>query len=259
MASKLPLAIVVLLAALLGGCVTQSQYDDLDTKYRASQQLLEETRGQLKSMAEVTAELREQLSARNRALEEISLALQSASAVAADRDVLASERERLLDNLDQLTSENMRISSELDEAFARLGRMRGIEYERGSGRLRLGSEILFASGEAELSSGGQQVLAEVASALCDANPASVRIEGHTDSDPVSKTSVRWKRGNWDLSATRALEVLVFLRDEGRVPESMLNVAGYGPYRPVASNDTVEGKRRNRRVEIFVEGAVDRAQ
>ena len=84
------------------------------------------------------------------------------------------------------------------------------------------------------------------------SPDRVRVEGHTDSDPVVRTLDRWPRGNWELSGERALVVLIELRDRGGVPESMLSYCGRGPFDPVAE-DTEVGKRKNRRVEIFVEG------
>jgi len=75
-----------------------------------------------------------------------------------------------------------------------------------------------------------------------------RIEGHTDKVPIKRSG--WK-SNWELSTARALSVLHYLeKDEGISPER-LSAIGYGEYRPVASNDSRDGRKQNRRVEIVI--------
>ena len=75
-----------------------------------------------------------------------------------------------------------------------------------------------------------------------------RIEGHTDSTPVAENSVF--PSNWELSATRAVNVLHYLADYG-VRENDFSVAGYSDTRPKFSNDTAEGRAYNRRVDIII--------
>lgn len=75
-----------------------------------------------------------------------------------------------------------------------------------------------------------------------------RIEGHTDNTPVTNDSVF--PSNWELSATRAVNVLHYLADYG-VRENDFSVAGYADIRPKFSNDTAEGRAYNRRVDIII--------
>ena len=75
----------------------------------------------------------------------------------------------------------------------------------------------------------------------------VGIEGHTDNRPIKRSG--WK-SNWELSTARALSVLHYLSGKS-VAESRLAAIGYGEYKPVASNDTKEGRQKNRRVEIVI--------
>lgn len=75
-----------------------------------------------------------------------------------------------------------------------------------------------------------------------------RIEGHTDSTPVAENSIF--PSNWELSATRAVNVLHYLADYG-VRENDFSVAGYSDTRPKFSNDTAEGRAYNRRVDIII--------
>ncbi|MCM1321094.1 MAG: flagellar motor protein MotB [Bacteroides sp.] len=79
-------------------------------------------------------------------------------------------------------------------------------------------------------------------------PRRFRIEGHTDSSPVSNPE-KWA-SNWELSAARAVNVLHYLTDFG-VDEKRFSVAGYADTRPKFSNDTAEGRAYNRRVDIII--------
>lgn len=113
--------------------------------------------------------------------------------------------------------------------------------------LSLSGNLLFNSGTAELRPEGRQVLARVAEVLRPL-PNRLRIEGHTDNIPFSTPQFR---SNWELSAARALAVLNYLRTEGGIAEDRLSYAAFGENRPVASNDTRQGRQRNRRADIVV--------
>ncbi len=110
------------------------------------------------------------------------------------------------------------------------------------------SEVLFDSGKAKLRKDSYSKLEKVAGVLnttvADLN---VGIEGHTDNRPIKKSG--WK-SNWELSTARALSVLHYLSDKS-VSELRLAAIGYGEYKPVASNDSKEGRQKNRRVEIVI--------
>jgi chemotaxis protein MotB len=108
--------------------------------------------------------------------------------------------------------------------------------------------ILFDSGKAEVKKGGLDILGKVISILKDVSDQSIRIEGHTDDVPISRALAQRYPTNWELSAARAINVARFLQDQGIDPGNLSAVA-YGEWRPVATNDTAEGKAKNRRIEI----------
>ncbi|MDO8488840.1 MAG: OmpA family protein [Candidatus Omnitrophota bacterium] len=110
-------------------------------------------------------------------------------------------------------------------------------------------DLIFDSGKAKIRSEAYPLLGKVSSVLKDnMSQFSVGIEGHTDNVPIKQSG--WK-SNWELSTARALSVLHYLvADQGISPER-LSAIGYGEYRPVASNDTQEGRKQNRRVEIVI--------
>jgi chemotaxis protein MotB len=110
--------------------------------------------------------------------------------------------------------------------------------------------ILFDSGKAEVKKGGLEILGKVISILKDVNDKSIRIEGHTDDVPISRALARRYPTNWELSAARAINVARHLQEQGIDP-GQLSAVAYGEWKPVATNDTAEGKAKNRRIEIIL--------
>jgi chemotaxis protein MotB len=114
----------------------------------------------------------------------------------------------------------------------------------------LAEKIFFDSGRATLKKGGKDVLKKVGEALKGYENKVIRVVGHTDNVPVAKSLQGTFPSNWDLSVARATNVVRFLQEVGIPPERMV-ASGRGEYDPVASNDTVEGRQKNRRIEIML--------
>ena len=111
------------------------------------------------------------------------------------------------------------------------------------------TDVLFDSGKASIKPEAYSALGKVARVLKENVPnLKVGIEGHTDNQPIKYSG--WK-SNWELSAARALSVLHYLVDECGISPGRLKADAYGEYQPVASNDTKEGRRLNRRVEVVI--------
>jgi len=110
------------------------------------------------------------------------------------------------------------------------------------------AQIFFDSGKTEIKKEGLQVIDKIADTLKEID-REIRVEGHTDNEPIRHTKNLYK-SNWELSASRALSVLNYLAEKGVNPK-LLSAAGYGEYRPVDTNDTKEGKAKNRRVELVI--------
>ncbi len=110
------------------------------------------------------------------------------------------------------------------------------------------AEVLFDSGKAQLRKDSLPKLEKVANVLnTTVSDLNIGIEGHTDNQPIKRSG--WK-SNWELSTSRALSVLHYLSQTG-VTEPRMAATGYGEYRPVALNDTKDGRQKNRRVEIVI--------
>lgn len=120
-----------------------------------------------------------------------------------------------------------------------------IREEVGAVRIEFGERVLFGSGNAILKSGAHEALAPIIETLKSV-PYTLVVEGHTDSLPL-QPGVKYL-DNWELSLARAMSVVDVLTARG-IPASHVAAAAYGPNRPRASNETVSGRRMNRRVEI----------
>lgn len=107
--------------------------------------------------------------------------------------------------------------------------------------------LLFDSGEADLRPEGRALLASVMRYV-EPLPYLVRVEGHTDSVPPEAGPFR---SNWELSAARSLTVSRYLIETLAFPPRRLSVASYAEFRPVATNETREGRLRNRRVDLVL--------
>jgi len=109
-------------------------------------------------------------------------------------------------------------------------------------------KLLFDPGRAEIKVNGSAVLKRVVKILKTVTDRTIRVEGHTDNVPIKGALAKKYPTNWELSAARALNVTRYLEKEGIDP-SILSAAAFGAYRPVAGNDTPEGRAKNRRITI----------
>ena len=118
--------------------------------------------------------------------------------------------------------------------------------------IRIDSPVLYNSGEAELKESAFPILNKIVD-MTQEWPNRIRIEGHTDNIPIS--NMRFP-SNWELSSARALTVLRFFVERGKIEPKRLAAVGYGEYHPLLPNTTPENRSKNRRVEIYIERSND---
>lgn len=115
-------------------------------------------------------------------------------------------------------------------------------------KITFNDNILFDKSKADLKPEAIEILDKLSEQLLKYPDTNIKVEGHTDSDQIHTALFP---SNWELSAYRAISVAkYYINVKGFSPERM-STEGYGEYRPVASNDTIEGKAKNRRVEIKI--------
>jgi len=129
------------------------------------------------------------------------------------------------------------------------GKVRVMQTARGI-NVEINASVLFAPGEAKLNEQSNQALTAVAKVLKNDTHA-IQVEGHTDSVPISNDMFP---SNWELSAVRASSVIRLFVENG-VSENRLQAVGHGSNQPVESNDSAEGRLRNRRVQLMILSAL----
>jgi chemotaxis protein MotB len=111
--------------------------------------------------------------------------------------------------------------------------------------------ILFDSGEADLKPDGAAVLRKVAGILQQHTNLQIHVIGHTDNVPIRQGARSRFGSNWELSTARATAAVRFLVEKAGVDPRRLGAVGYGEFRPVADNDSAEGRAKNRRIAITI--------
>lgn len=146
--------------------------------------------------------------------------------------------------------EKARLRAELEKLARSIGEGAAVRETPEGPVVQLPEKILFDSGKAEIKPRGETALQKIAEYL-KANPSEVlRIDGHTDTDPIVKSAFLWD-SNHHLSAGRALSVFHYLTKKQEIDEKRVSISGFGPNRPVADNNTTDGKQKNRRVEFLI--------
>lgn len=141
-----------------------------------------------------------------------------------------------------------RIAREVEQALGALIRddLVVVQRKRSQLEIEIKTDILFSSGVAAIADPALPVLTELGRILAQF-PNPIRIEGHTDDQPIATAAYP---SNWELSAARASSVLHVLVTAG-LPSPRLSVTGYGEFRPLVANDSPENRNRNRRVVVLV--------
>ena len=252
--------------------------EELAAARRAREETAEEltaTRTEAEAAAANVQALTEHVSRLNRRLDRLekALALQEKKREAAEARAEKLEAEvetqqaRMAEQQSRIEVMAARIRTELLERVETLeqyrseffGRLRDVFADRPDIKIRgdrfvFQSEILFASGKAELTPGGRselQQFVDVYSRVADQVPEGIdmiiMVEGHTDRVPIRTAQFR---SNWELSTARALSVVHFLIDRG-IPSRRLAATGYGEYHPITPGRTPEERRQNRRIELKI--------
>lgn len=164
--------------------------------------------------------------------------------------VFQKGRKSDIERIQSLEDEVNRLSQIKDELEQKLKGVEGVSMKMEDRGLVITflDEVLFDSGKAKIKTDAFAALDKVAGVITSkASDLNVGVEGDTDNEPIKYSG--WK-SNWELSTARATSVLHYLVEKGVSPEKLAAI-GYGEFRPVASNDTAEGRRKNRRVEIVI--------
>ena len=253
--------------------LTQSQAElasYLETK-DADRMRLERERAakeaEIQRMTDAQAELAQSLQEQEANLGRVA---QERRSQEAEIELLSLAKQELMDSLETQKAEKARLEKETaskDEEIRRLTHTheqlrQSLEEEIAKGdiqiqqirdrlRINMVDKVLFDSGRAQVKPAGLEVLKRVGDILKDVPDKQIRIEGHTDDVSIGPKIIDRFPTNWELSTARATSVVRYLADTGGVDEANLAAVGYSYNRPLASNETSEGRAENRRIEIVL--------
>jgi len=253
--SLLTITALIMIPLGVAGCVSKTEYDkamqSAEVQYNALETQNARLKGDLADAAKRNEELERTLAMKSGELGKTIVDLrQRVSALEGDKARLAQE----VTDSNKAREEKVREVSSTYEQLVK--KMKG-EIDKGQvtiselkGKLTVNmvEAILFDSGKAEIKQEGLVVLGKVIEILKPVKDKSIRIEGHTDNKPIVAPLTQRYPSNWELSAARAINVARYLQKQG-VDAGHLSAAAYGEYKPVADNATVEGRAKNRRIEI----------
>ena len=190
----------------------------------------------------------------------------------AKEQALAAENERLQKLKKELDSRSQRVAELESVIAAKDANMRalkdaiskaltnfegkGLTVEQRDGKVYVSMEnkLLFKSGSWSVGSEGRKAVNQLGNVLAENPDIAILIEGHTDNDPYKGNAQL--SGNWDLSTKRATAIVNILRENASINPENLTAAGRGEYAPIATNDTAEGKAKNRRIEVILTPKLD---
>jgi chemotaxis protein MotB len=168
-----------------------------------------------------------------------------------------SSRSTRIDELEKLIAEKEAAMQELKNTVANAlkgfeGKGLTIVNKNGKVYVSMENKLLFNSGSWAVGENGKQAVRRLAKVLSDNPDIRVLIEGHTDNDPYNGSVIK---DNWDLSVKRATAIVRIL-ENSNVSANQITAAGRGEFIPVASNNSKEGKAKNRRIEIILSPNLD---
>lgn len=261
---------------LFGSCVSKKEYlklqDDhnrLTEEYATLQKDLSDTRVELAGCVSGSKGLDERLAeakAENAKLQRQYARLQASLDKSINQsganisklvdEINASNKyiKQLVDAKSKSDSLNVALSNKLTRSLSKQ-ELKEVDVQvlKGVVYISLNDNMLYKSGSYEISDRAGETLSKIAKIITDYSEYEVLVEGNTDNVPISRENIR---NNWDLSCLRASSVVQALQMQYGVDPSRLSAAGRGEYNVLESNDTPEGRARNRRTQIIITPQLD---
>ncbi len=212
----------------------------LNDQVASLQNLLDESQNNNETVAESLAAIKTELHASNQRLSDQKSELNQ----------LLKEKESIVKALNKVKSDTDTLAGAIGQEMTNPDVQIEVRPDNTIG-MQIASSQLFRTGSSVLSDEGKLLLGEVAATLKKSSSRRILIEGHSDNVPLGPKLSRIFTDNMGLSMARATSAATFFAREAGLPPQQLSISGAGDTRPVASNDTVEGRQQNRRVEIML--------
>ncbi|WP_242131220.1 OmpA/MotB family protein [Aestuariivivens marinum] len=228
---------------------TKANYEALKDSYDA---LEKNSSAAIAANSQKNRELLAQLEAKEQALAAENARLEKLKRELEDRSNRVAELESVIAAKDEAMSA-------LKDAISRAltdfeGKGLTVEQRDGKVYVSMENKLLFESGSWAVGTEGRRAVMQLGTVLADNPDIAVLIEGHTDNVPYQGSGAL--KGNWDLSTKRATAIVDILSENGNINAENLTAAGRGEHSPIATNDTPEGRAKNRRIEVILTPKLD---
>ncbi|MBO6880859.1 OmpA family protein [Winogradskyella sp.] len=228
---------------------TKSNLDNLKASYDALEQ---NSSAEIAKNSKKNRELLAQLEAKEQALAAENERLEKLKKELENRSKRVAELENVIAAKDASMSA---LKNAISKALTNFeGKGLTVEQRDGKVYISMENKLLFQSGSWSVGTEGRKAVQQLGSVLAENPDIAILIEGHTDNVPYKGNAQL--SGNWDLSTKRATAIVNILRENSSINPENLTAAGRGEYAPIATNDTAEGRAKNRRIEVILTPKLD---
>jgi len=242
---------------------TRAERDALQRDYAATKANLENLQNSYDALEANSSKRIAENSQKNRELiaeldeKQAALAAEQTRLEKLQRDL--TERSRRVEELESMIAAKDAKMRQLKDAISKAlvdfeGNGLTVEQRDGKVYVSLENKLLFDSGSWTVGANGRKAVNQLGSVLAQNPEIAVLIEGHTDNVPYGGNGPI--KDNWDLSTKRATAIVEILSQNSSIDPKNLTAAGRGEYAPVATNQTAEGKAKNRRIEVILTPKLD---
>ena len=229
--------------------ITKTNLENLQQSYQALEQ---NSSSAIAENAKKNRELLAQLEAKEQALASENARLQKLKQDMESRSNRIAELESVIAAKDAAMN---KLKDAISRALTNFeGKGLTVEQRDGKVYVSMENKLLFQSGSWAVGVNGKQAVQQLGSVLAENPDIAILIEGHTDNVPYTGTGVM--NSNWDLSTKRATSIVQILKENSAIIPGNLTAAGRGEYAPMATNETNEGKAKNRRIEVILTPKLD---
>ena len=228
---------------------TKTNLANLKASYKA---LEENSSASIAANSKKNRELLAQLEAKEQALAAESERLSKLEKELQSRSQRVAELENVIASKD---ASMRKLKDAISKALTNFeGKGLTVEQRDGKVYISMENKLLFGSGSWSVGNEGRKAVQQLGSVLAENPEIAILIEGHTDDVPYKGNAQL--SGNWDLSTKRATAIVNILRENTLINPENLTAAGRGEYAPIATNDSAEGKAKNRRIEVILTPKLD---
>jgi chemotaxis protein MotB len=231
---------------MLAACVQKSKYVELETDRNYTHELLQAENKKVADLREQVTKLENENNRFLKTIEAQKNTIKSLETELEKERSVVQQKEKKISDLEKTRAE---IETSLKEQIAQ----KNIKIEEIEGKLKVTfvDKILFDSGSVQIKPKGREVILTLADSFKDKKGQKIVVEGHTDDVQIGAALQDRFPTNWELSAARATSVVRFLQEKGAIGPERLTASGFSFYKPVDTNETDEGRKQNRRIEIIL--------